>query len=124
MSLEHRVALVTGAARLDGIGQGIARALLQKGLSGLVFTDIEEGRGRASLERLADEFGDHRVAFARHDVTSETDWSSALDLANGRFGGLDILVNNAGTSLPGSIETLSLAELRRGMAVNFDSQFI
>ena len=124
MSLAGCVALITGAARNDGIGQGIARDMLEKGVSGLLFTDIDERRGAETCGGLVAEFGADRIGFLRHDVTSESDWGAALDTILTRFGQLDILVNNAGASLPSSIATTSLADLRRGMAINFESQFI
>jgi 3alpha(or 20beta)-hydroxysteroid dehydrogenase/cyclopentanol dehydrogenase len=121
--LTGAVALVTGAARADGIGQGIVRALLADGAS-LMFSDIEEASGWDTAQTLAAEFGNDRVRFMRQDVTSPEDWQAALQNTLDSFGRLDILVNNAGVSLPGAIETTSLEELRRGMAVNFDSQFL
>jgi NAD(P)-dependent dehydrogenase (short-subunit alcohol dehydrogenase family) len=122
-NLEGRIALVTGAAQPDGIGQGIVRALLGKGAS-VVFSDIDADTGEASHEALAAEFGTGRVLFVRHDVSSPEDWAKILAAVLDRHGGLDILVNNAGASFAGFLATLSLDDLRRGMSVNFESQFL
>ncbi|MGW1029067.1 SDR family NAD(P)-dependent oxidoreductase [Streptomyces sp. NPDC002577] len=123
-NLQGRVALVTGAGHLDGIGQGIVKALLRSGAEGVVFTDIDTDSGAESLKVAASEFGDDRVLFLRQDVSSEADWEQVHATVLDRFGGLDILVNNAGAGCPGSLATLSLEDVRRGMSVNFESQFI
>lgn len=121
--LAGRVALVTGAARQRGIGQGTVLALLREGAAGVVFTDIDDATGAETARVLAREHGE-RIAYLHHDAASESDWAAVLATTIDRFGRLDILVNNAGTTFPGSIESLSLTELRRGIAINFDSQFI
>lgn len=121
--LHGAVALVTGAARADGIGQGIARALLESGAAGVLFTDIDEERGRESARDLEAAFPG-RALFQRQDVTAVEDWEAALETVRSRFGRLHILVNNAGIPLTGDIRSTSLDSLRQGMAVNFDSQFI
>ncbi|WP_433347341.1 SDR family NAD(P)-dependent oxidoreductase [Microtetraspora malaysiensis] len=123
-NLDGRIALVTGAGQPNGIGQGVVRALLRAGAHGVVFSDIDADSGAASLKLASEEFGTERVAFLQHDVSSEADWQTALDATLDRFGGLDILVNNAGASFAGSLATSTLADLRRGMSVNFESQFI
>ncbi len=123
-SLEGRIALVTGAGQPDGIGQGIVRALLACGAAGVVFSDIDEEAGRASLAAVNDRFGADKAVFLVHDVTSSSDWTRAVGTVLDRFGGLDILVNNAGASFAGSLASLSVEDVRRGMGVNFESQFI
>jgi NAD(P)-dependent dehydrogenase (short-subunit alcohol dehydrogenase family) len=123
-SLEGRIALVTGAGQPDGIGQGIVRALLTAGAAGVVFSDIDEKAGGASLQAVHDRFGGDRAVFLVQDVASPEDWTRALGTALDRFGGLDILVNNAGASFAGSLATLSVEEVRRGMSVNFESHFL
>ena len=123
-SLEGRIALVTGAGQPDGIGQGVVRALLAAGAAGVVFSDIDAEAGRASLRAVHDRFGGDSAVFLVQDVTSPEDWTRALGTVLDRFGGLDILVNNAGASFAGSLASLSLDEVRRGLSVNFESQFI
>jgi 3alpha(or 20beta)-hydroxysteroid dehydrogenase/cyclopentanol dehydrogenase len=122
--LEGRVALVTGAAQVDGIGQGIVRALLSAGASGVISSDIDAGAGEVALRTLQAAFGAERIAFVRHDVSSPADWEATLAVVLRRFGGLDILVNNAGASFSGSLASLSIEDVRLGMSVNFESQFI
>jgi NAD(P)-dependent dehydrogenase (short-subunit alcohol dehydrogenase family) len=123
-NLDGKIALVTGAAQEEGIGQGIVAALLRGGAAGVLFTDIDTAAAEQSLKIAAAEFGADRVAFLEHDVSSLDDWQRAAATVCERFGGLDILVNNAGASFDGTIATATLEELRRGFSVNFESQFI
>jgi 3alpha(or 20beta)-hydroxysteroid dehydrogenase/cyclopentanol dehydrogenase len=123
-SLEGRVALVTGAGQPDGIGQGIVRALLGADAAGVVFSDIDATAGLATLQAVKDRFGGERAVFLVQDVAAPEDWTRALGTALDRFGGLDILVNNAGASFAGSLASLSLDDVRRGMSVNFESHFL
>jgi NAD(P)-dependent dehydrogenase (short-subunit alcohol dehydrogenase family) len=84
--LQHKVALVTGAAR--GIGAAIARAFVAEGALVLV-TDLDQPGGRATAERLD-------AAWLTLDVRDETAWIAALDHVLDTHGRLDVLVNNAG----------------------------
>jgi 3alpha(or 20beta)-hydroxysteroid dehydrogenase len=87
--LQDKVILITGAAR----GQGAAEALLfaREGAK-LILTDILEAEGQALAAEL-------NATFVRHDVSSETDWQTALSAAEAQ-GALHGLVNNAGIYQP------------------------
>ncbi len=86
MDLKNTRALITGGS--EGIGRGIAEALLARGAQvGLM------ARDREKLERTADEIG--AAAFAG-DVGEEPDAVRVVADFVDRFGGIDILVNNAG----------------------------
>lgn len=90
ISLEGKVALVTGASR--GIGKAIARAYADAGASVLL-----SSRKLPDLEAAAAEIGgdvDVTVANAGDPVHAE----AAVDRCIERFGGIDILVNNAATN--------------------------
>lgn len=114
-----KVCLITGAAR--GLGLAGAECLLGGGAK-VVITDLDVAEGQAAAKRL-DPSGE-RVIFARHDVTSESDWHGVLDLTEQHFGGLDVLINNAGVALLGTIESLSLEAWRKTQAVNLDAVFL
>jgi len=86
MDLKNARALITGGS--EGIGRGIAEALLARGAQvGLMARDPEK------LARTADEIG--AAAFAG-DVGEEPDAVRVVADFVDRFGGIDILVNNAG----------------------------
>ena len=90
MRLEGKVALISGGAR----GQGAAEAKLfcKEGAS-VILGDILEAPGQ-QVEAEINEAGG-RAVFVRLDVTQESDWVDAIEVAVQRFGKLDILVNNA-----------------------------
>lgn len=97
ISLDGRVAFVTGCGRDIGIGAGIARALATAGCA-VVATDIEANRNglEALCTRLNGDLGRDLVSFEICDVTSQASCVQAVENAARRHGGLDIVVNNAG----------------------------
>ena len=99
MRLEGKVALITGAAaaiqgEVKGFGGAAAWLFAEEGAK-VVLTDILEEQGRRAEAQLREQGYD--VVFARHDVTSEADWESAIKLTTDTYGRLDVLINNAGT---------------------------
>ncbi|WBQ09097.1 SDR family oxidoreductase [Hyphomonadaceae bacterium ML37] len=117
-SLNHRIALVTGAGR--GIGEAIARAFHREGAHVLI-TDIDADSANA----LAAELG-ARAESLPLDVGAEDDWRAAQAHVRTRHGGLDVLVNNAGitgfleTEGPHDPEHFQLASWRAVHRVNLD----
>lgn len=108
--LEHKVAIVTGAAR--GTGAATARRFVEEGAQVLLL-DIQDEGG----EKLAAELGD-AAAYLHADVTSPADWQRAVDAAGERFGGLDVLVNNAGLLHLAALEDTEPETLERLFRVN------
>jgi NAD(P)-dependent dehydrogenase (short-subunit alcohol dehydrogenase family) len=113
LRLAGKVAIITGAAR----GQGAAEAELfaREGAS-VVFGDILEDEGKAVEARIA-EAGD-TATFLRLDVTSETDWTKAVQTAIDHYGRMDILVNNAGLLTLETTEEVTKQQWDRVMDVN------
>jgi NAD(P)-dependent dehydrogenase (short-subunit alcohol dehydrogenase family) len=119
--VEGKKALITGAAQ--GLGAASAWGLAREGARVLV-TDVNEAGARQVAAAIDAELGAGVAHSMRHDVSSEDDWIAAIACARETMGGLSVLVNNAGIAIMGSVEDLSLAEWRRGMAVNADSVFL
>jgi NAD(P)-dependent dehydrogenase (short-subunit alcohol dehydrogenase family) len=115
-SLAGKRVLVTAGA--DGIGLEIARAFMEA-QARVAVCDVSG----ASLERVAAELpGVH--AF-KADVSSEAEVAALFQSVDRALGGLDVLVNNAGVAGPtGGVETLSLADWERTLAVNITGQFL
>ena len=88
ISLENRVALVTGSTR--GIGRAIADTLGECGARVAVV-----GRDEARARDVAQELGRGAVGFAC-DVSDTAAVARLVADVEGEFGTLDILVNNAG----------------------------
>lgn len=117
--LQGRNALVTGGAR--GLGEAQCRALAREGAR-VIIADIDTEAADALAARINEEAG-HAMGLSL-DVTSETQWDRAIELAVEELGTLDILVNNAGTAALGSAEDTTLEDWRRVMAVNLDGVFL
>jgi NAD(P)-dependent dehydrogenase (short-subunit alcohol dehydrogenase family) len=87
MEIQNAVAVVTGGA--SGLGEATVRLLVARGAK-VVILDRDQARGEA----LAAELGE-AARFAKTDVTSEADVSSALSIA-ASLGSLRIAVSCAG----------------------------
>ncbi len=90
MSLEGKVALVTGAGR--GVGHGIALALAKAGAAVAVLERDADTGARTAQE--IEESGADAIAVTG-DVRTRADCEAAVTAAVERFGGVDVLVNNA-----------------------------
>jgi NAD(P)-dependent dehydrogenase (short-subunit alcohol dehydrogenase family) len=116
--VEGKVALVTGASR--GIGEAVARELLDSGAEGVVIT----GRKADTLEPLAADLGD-RVVPVVGNVTDEEHARSAVTVAVDTFGSCDLLVNNAGTNpAAGTLADVDLGAVDKTWDVNLRAPLV
>jgi NADP-dependent 3-hydroxy acid dehydrogenase YdfG len=104
MSLEGKVAVVTGASR--GIGAAVARTLDAQGVK----------LGLAS--RSGDDLGIADAVAQPCDVSDRAQVQGLVDATAGRHGGLDILVANAGVGAYGPLTELSPEHLDEMIDVN------
>ncbi len=91
--LENRVAVVTGGA--GWIGQAIARALAEDGLS-VAVADLDLGKTQEVVDRLTADGG--RAIAVELDVRSYDSARRMADAVLKAFGAIDVLINNAGGS--------------------------
>ena len=117
--LDGKVAIISGGAR--GQGAVEARMLAQEGAK-VVFGDILDELGRQVEAELAEAGLD--AAYVHLDVTSEDDWTAAVQSAVEKYGRLDILVNNAGILIRKGIEDTTEEDWDRIMAVNAKGVFL
>ena len=94
MLLKSKVAVITGAASLRGIGKATARAFAAQGAS-IVILDLD----LAAAQAAAADVGTQHLGL-RCDVTKKPECDVAVQQALERFGQIDILVNNAGITQP------------------------
>ena len=113
MSLNGKVALVTGAAQ--GMGRAIAMRLANEGAS-VVATDIN---GRLVEQTSIDirELG-HEAIAVEADIGDIDDINRVVDEALNAFGRIDILVNNAGVTRHAGIMDLTVEDWDRIHRVN------
>jgi 3-oxoacyl-[acyl-carrier protein] reductase len=94
ISLESRVALITGAG--GGIGRGIARAFAAAGAN-IIIVDVDPARVADARSEI--ESGGSQVLGLAVDVTVAQQVADMMRDVEHRFGKLDILVNNVGAEL-------------------------
>ncbi|SMG49008.1 3-hydroxybutyrate dehydrogenase [Paraburkholderia susongensis] len=119
MSLNQKVALVTGAA--SGIGEQCARKLASLGAA-VVIADLnlESAQNVASSIVAA---GGKALAVAM-DVTSEEAVNSGIERAVKELGSLDVLVSNAGIQIVAPIEEYAFADWKKMLAIHLDGAFL
>jgi 2-hydroxycyclohexanecarboxyl-CoA dehydrogenase len=91
MKLEHRTALITGAA--SGIGRATAQAFAEAGARVLLADIDEAGGAKAAAELRA---AGHAVEFFAVDITAPASVESLASRVLQRFGAPDVIVNGAG----------------------------
>ncbi|RME66152.1 MAG: glucose 1-dehydrogenase [Alphaproteobacteria bacterium] len=119
--VKDKVAIVTGAASVPGLGNEIARTLAREGAS-VVVSDIDEAGARACAETIEKNGG--KALALKQDVTDEAAWAATVDKAVAAYGRLDILVNNAGIAVLRTLEQMTLADFERQIDVNLTSVFL
>jgi 3-oxoacyl-[acyl-carrier protein] reductase len=92
MTVDNKVALVTGGTR--GIGLGIALKLAQVGFSLAITGRRNADEAQSSLEQVKQH--SPNSIYVQADVASRADHSLLIQKIEEHFGRLDVLVNNAG----------------------------
>ncbi len=115
MTLQGKVALVTGAGR--GIGRGIALRLAREGAA-VALVDVA-AEGIDAVAREVAETGSKATTFVG-DVSDRDSVYAAVEHAASTLGGFDIMVNNAGVALVGPIAEVTPADLTRVWSINVD----
>jgi len=108
--VEHRVAVITGAAQ--GIGRRVAEVLSAGGYSVAV------------LDRLPVDLPVDSDLAMTGDVSDEADVTAFADAVLSRFGRVDVLVNNAGIAAIAPAERTPVALWRQVLEVNLTGPFL
>lgn len=104
--LDHRIAIVTGAA--SGLGRAMAQALARQGAR-VAFLDIDLTRAEMAARAVRGAAAAGEVMSVGADITRADDCEAAVRDVVAAFGGLDILVNCAAR---GNIHVQQSAETR------------
>lgn len=116
MSLENKVAYITGGTK--GIGFGIAKALVNVGLKVAI-----SGRNLADVEKAAKELGSENVLAVASNVANYSDEEAAVAEIVAKFGKLDIVIANAGVGKFAPIDQLSLEDWNAMIDTNLTGVF-
>jgi len=119
-SFKGKVALVTGGSR--GIGAGIVRRLASDGAL-VAFTYSNSEEKALQLVREIESLGGKALALKADSAYAE-ELQSAVIKATESLGPLDIFVSNAGILMRGTIDTYSLEDFDRMVAINIRAAFI
>ena len=113
MSIEGKVALVTGGGR--GIGRAIALRLAQDGAD-VAVVDLNE----QDMKAVAEEVGacGRRATTFRADVSRRDEVYAAIDHAEAELGGFDVMVNNAGIAQVQPLLEVTPEEVEKILAIN------
>ncbi|SEC12278.1 SDR family NAD(P)-dependent oxidoreductase [Streptomyces sp. TLI_105] len=112
--------LVTGGSR--GIGAATTVRLAQEGAD-VAFTYVQdEARAKEVAARI--EAAGRKALPLRADAADAGDAAGAVEWAADALGRLDVLVNNVGAGVLGPLESLSLADVDRVLAVNVRAAFL
>ena len=119
LSLEGRVALITGGSR--GIGAATVRLFVRAGAK-VVFNYLQ---AKAEAENLVAECGTHVCHAVQADLTGTANTELLVKATINRFGALDILVGNHGIWPPENvaIDAMFDEQWHKTIAVNLDSIF-
>lgn len=113
--LQDKVAVITGAG--SGMGRAAAEVFVREGAR-VVVADIS---GAESV--TASKLGAQAVA-VRCDVSNEADVAAMIQAAYDTFGRLDAVLNVAGLASGGMLESATLEDYERLMAVNLRGVFL
>ena len=119
MTLEGRIAVVTGASR--GIGRAIALELARQGARVVVNYHINAPAAEEAVGAIR-AAGGEAVAY-QADVGDHKQAQSLIQHAIEHFGDLHILVNNAGITRDGLIMTMTEADWDNVIQTNLKSTF-
>jgi rhamnulose-1-phosphate aldolase/alcohol dehydrogenase len=120
-SLAGRIALVTGGA--GGIGQAVARQLLQEGAC-VMLTDIDAEALEQAKSELVKVGGKDSVGVVKANITSEEAVDSAFSATALQFGGVDILVSNAGIASAAPLDETTLEIWKRNQDILVTGYFL
>src|SRR5260370_3283164 len=119
-SFVGKVALVTGGSK--GIGAGIVRRLAADGES-VAFTYSSAEEQALQLVREIESAGGIALSL-KADSASASELRGAVARTTEPLGLLDIFVSNAGILIRGTIDTYSLEDFDRMVAINVRAAFV
>ncbi|MCU7495199.1 MAG: 3-oxoacyl-ACP reductase FabG [Ignavibacteria bacterium] len=121
ISLENKVALITGGSR--GIGASCVELFVEAG-AGVAFTYKSNKAAADELIGRLDKEGSRPLRAYSMDMESEKDIHEKVRQVISDFGRIDILVNNAGIWKYGAADEMSLKDWEETISINLTGTFI
>jgi len=121
MRLKDRVAIITGAGDIEGIGAAIAIGYAREGAKILIADIVDGSQVVKAVEKV-----DGKVIFVKTDVTKQDECDAMAKAAVDYFGAIDILVNNAAiyrNIIPKPFTEVTTEEWNQVMEVNTTGPF-
>ncbi|MBO6892911.1 MAG: 3-oxoacyl-ACP reductase FabG [Roseibium sp.] len=118
MSLENKVAIITGAAR--GIGFAVAKRFVMDGAK-VVIADIDDEAGEAAVDDLS---GVGEAIYIHCNVAERLDVRNMVAETLNALGDIDILVNNAGVVAGSDFLELEEEDFDRVLGINLKGAFL
>lgn len=117
-TLENKVAYITGGSK--GIGYGIAKVLLDKGMK-VAITSRSLSAAEEAAKSLSND--DSRILALQSDVSDLESEKKAVQQTIQHFGKLDVLIANAGIGHFASIEELTSEQWKETINTNLTGVF-
>ncbi|GLA30340.1 short chain dehydrogenase [Aspergillus phoenicis ATCC 13157] len=118
LSLQGKVAIVTGSGKTRGIGAAIATLLAHHGAAVILnYVSPSTGPSAATVAQSITAAGGQALA-VQADISRPDEAERLVQAAVNAFGRLDILVNNAATGTPGPVLSAAPEALATTFAVN------
>ncbi|MCX2725358.1 SDR family NAD(P)-dependent oxidoreductase [Roseibium salinum] len=118
MSLENKVAIITGAAR--GIGFAVAKRFVMDGAK-VVIADVDDSAGEAAAEDLK---GLGEATYIHCNVAERLDVRNLVAETLNAYGDIDVLVNNAGIVAGADFLDLEVEDFDRVLSINLRGSFL
>jgi glucose 1-dehydrogenase len=117
VSLENKVAIVTGAAR--GIGFAVAKRFVMDGAK-VVIADVDDEAGEAAVEDLS---GLGTAMYIHCNVAERLDVRNMVAETLNAYGDIDVLVNNAGIVVGAEFLDLEEDDFDKVLSINLKGAF-
>jgi NAD(P)-dependent dehydrogenase (short-subunit alcohol dehydrogenase family) len=117
--VEGRTAVLTGAAKLTGLGFAFAEGLAREGAN-IVIADVLDGS--EAVERLR-ALG-RRATYLKCDVSSEEAVADLSALVDRDYGGCDILIHAATVFHIAPLHDIGFKDWRKVVGVNLDAMYL